>query len=302
MGELSKLTGQYGENVVSQILDKIGWVNPTTNKDLACVFGEKHQTSDHHRRTHGMDFLVYKMDPLVEENVQNTVVISSKYVKYGSVQSKMREYMIDVAQTLECLVNDATYGAVRAADYIKEISYFGVIFWLSPDEQDDDLLEQLRSFRGVEMKYPVYVVDNRRANFLLDSIDYASRKFPTGQIQFFYPNTGLNIMRENSSGTKLPLQYINGSVLPFKIIEDNQEILLLTILEEFTEEAVESIIRLTDELTNGWANRVFIAYPDYHRAKHEQGVTEAKRRIRDEQYTSKVEVVSYHPDHRALEG
>lgn len=300
MGELSKLIGEYGERVTSSILKEIGWTNPTEKRDMPCSYPK-----EHHCVTHGMDFLVRKSDPLVTEYTQNTILISSKYGVYPkSPNSKIREFLLDMAKCLKCLSVNQEYGSEKIpSDYVKKFHYSGVLFWMSPsDPPEKDLVSELTDFRNLDLNYPIYIVDNIRANFLLNVLAYTKNTFLGAHIEFFYPSTGLNTIRYGS-GSKLPLQFVNSPIVPMKVTQNNpdKQILLLHVRDSFDEDSILNIFSLAQDLTQTWANQVIITFPDYHKLSHEEHVLRAIRQILDEGFANRLEVRCYNQDFRSLE-
>ncbi len=60
MGEISKRSGEHGEEIVEKFLKEIiGYSNIQTNKKIECVYNKKHVIStSNNRQTHGIDAIV----------------------------------------------------------------------------------------------------------------------------------------------------------------------------------------------------------------------------------------------------
>ncbi len=306
MGELSKLTGEFGENIVLEFIKLIGWIRPISNIDIDCVFPEKHRSdgAKRNRSTHGIDFVVTQIDNLLEPDTQDTLVISAKYREYGKdVQKDTRKYIEELLQTMECVVEDEKIGGQRIDQGIRKVEYTGVLFSLSPTEDiNRDIISDLKEFRAIEgAPYPVYIVDNYRISFIIRVLDFARREFENGVIHYFYINTGFNYVNNENSGPAMPIQYINSSVLPLKVIKDNEEILVLAMIEGFSESTFRGDVSRAQSLTHGWGNRIVIAYPDYQARKHQQIVQMVLQNFADTKFAEKVHVRCFDWNFRSLE-
>lgn len=56
MGELSKLTGELGENIVENFIQLVGWSEPITPLDIECVYPVRHRSdgAQRDRKSHGI--------------------------------------------------------------------------------------------------------------------------------------------------------------------------------------------------------------------------------------------------------
>ncbi|KEO82002.1 hypothetical protein [Tumebacillus flagellatus] len=300
MGEEQKRSGDLGEKIVYSILQKIGWSSPSRNFDIPCHNQEKHRLKKNDRKSHGIDFLTHLHNPLITD-VQDTVVISSKYRgKYGvSINTQLKDFIRDIAPAIECLKKNKDH-KVNFGNKVKRTNYAGVIFWLSRNDDDVNrgVIEEVRDLRDRNnFKYDsIYLVDNKRTNFLLGSIAFAKSLIVGGSVEFLYPNTSLNVPGLNgrhTSGSILPLQFINSSILPFRITDGNRKILVITVIDNFVEDELLRIIGLAQNLTNDWANETIIAFPDYRQYEHEIQVNRSKSRFIGSELIRNLSVRSY---------
>lgn len=306
MGELSKLTGEFGENIVQGFLNLIGWMRPITNIDIDCVFPEKHRSegATRNRSKHGIDFVVTQIDNLLEPDTQDTLVISAKYREYGKdIQKDTRKYIEELLQAMECIVENENIGGQRINTSIRKVEYMGIIFSLSPTEDiNRDIISELKDFRAIEgAPFPVYIVDNYRISFIFRVLDFARREFGNGTIHYFYINTGFNYVNHENSGPAMPVQYINSSVLPLKVKKDNEEILVLAMIDGFDESTFRGDVSRAQSLTHGWGNRIILAYPDYQARKHQQVVQTVLQSFKDTNFAEKVVVKCFDWNFRSLE-
>ncbi|MFZ3591712.1 hypothetical protein ACOI1C_21465, partial [Bacillus sp. DJP31] len=187
---------------------------------------------------------------------------------------------------------------LRVNSHILERKTYGVIFWLSSkDDMERDIVKEVYNFKNTEgLNFgPIYLVDNKRANFLIKSIKYTIANY--GDVNFFYHPSGYN---ENSPyeirnyGDKLPVQLINSSILPIRVEKmDSGPKLLLFVNESFSDNSFRRIIGLTSRITKGWTKQVVILFPDYLELEHKNIVQQVKRQFDHEDFVVTVTVRSF---------
>jgi len=302
MGEKSKKRGEFGEDIVESLLNMIGWKTVFTGHDFECIRPIEHSISTKERSSHGVDF-ISKYDCPLFNNRQQFVLVSSKYNDeyLSNPTNKLKSHLADIANTLECFKKSSLRN--KLISFGKEYNYTGVIFWLDNGAKYDDLFERLTDFRvDDDLDFDsVYLVDNKRADFLYKTIMFADNFFADKKIEFLIPNTGYNnTMKARKTSTLiLPVQYINSSVLPFKVIQRQMtEILVLNVIDSFEEEYLKRLISLAQKLTEGWGNEVFILFPEYNKDKYEDIVKRVKLEFQDQSFVSKIKVETFNPDFR----
>ena len=177
-GERSKSSGEFGEKIVGELLKLIGWGSADFNPSIDCI------DTNHNRKSkkHGLDFIFSLESPLIN-HLQDDVLISVKHnaEKYPDYPTtKLKEYIFDLATSMECFPYDQKYSDLRVTNNIHEKDLSGVIFWISSkDEPEKDIIKEINNFRNTEkVDYgPIYLVDNNRANFLYRSIKYTKNKY-----------------------------------------------------------------------------------------------------------------------------
>ena len=202
MGEKSKLIGEYGEKSVENFLKLIGWGEPPKGTEFKCS-NQNHisKNTKKQKKTHGIDFFYAYKSPLVD-SVLKKVSISVKYsneVYPNSPGSKFKEYFEDLVTAIDCF---------RFTPELKEIinsikgysssEDIGVLFWLTNNiESYSDLIPKLSNINiSTDSNYhSLYVVDNKRIDFIYLSLKYAISTFNNSDINFFYPDTGKNIIQ-----------------------------------------------------------------------------------------------------------
>lgn len=305
MAEVSKKRGEFGEEIVDQILNLIGWQPNMKGVDVACIRPIEHAISTKNRVTHGIDF-IYHYDSPFFNDTHDFVLVSSKFNdEYPSNPvAKFKSHIKDLAFATECFKKSSIKNSLSRFERTNK--YTGVIFWLDngKDKEYDDAIERLTDFRvedGVDFE-AIYLVDNRRADFLYQAITHAGNFFKKSEIEFLIPNTGHNntVKTRTSSSKILPVQYINSSILPLKVIQNDgaQEILVLNIIDEFEEGHLPHLISLAQKLTEGWSNQVFLLYPRFVKNALGDSVERAKLEFRDQAFIRKIQLGSYMPDFR----
>lgn len=293
MGETSVRSGRDGEKIAKEILKLIGWASPSCNFDIDCVFPSRHKRKA--SGTHGIDML-YSYDNPLSHNNRDVVICSSKHNQdqYSDV-SNIEKYIGELGVSLSC---------AKESDEVKNIigkstfktNYKGVLFWLSSDndknQRDVDIIKDIDNKLNIgnEPFDEIYIVDNKRASFLVSAIKNAEYFAKGSGVRFLYQNTGKNMMQEQLllSGAKLPVQMINSQVLPL-VIEEKEKISCLIFCEnKYNRENLSRLIWLSHKLC-GLTNEIRIYFPDYDNNK-EFEVNGIKQSFRDENLTSKISV------------
>lgn len=304
MGEVSKKRGEFGEEIVEKLLSMVGW-QPMKGIDIECIRPMDHATSTRNRNTHGIDF-VYQYESPFFNDMTDFVLVSSKFNdEYPSNPViKYKSHLKDLAFAIECFKRSSLKNKLSV--FGKTNKYSGVIFWLDngTSKEYDDVIERLADFRvddDVDFE-TIYLVDNKRADFLYQTISHANNYFKEGSIEFLIPNTGHNntIRTRMSSSPILPVQYINSSILPLKVIQKDgsQEILVLNVIDEFEGGHLPHLISLAQKLTEGWSNQVHILYPRFVKDTFGESIEKAKLEFKDQSFVRKIQVGSYMPDFR----
>jgi len=297
VAEKSKKTGEFGENIVKQLLKIIGWKDPIENEDIPCHKGIRHQISTKPRKTHGIDFLFNYESQLVN-NRQECNIISSKYENlYSSLIPTFKSHLKDIAFAMQCFP-DCTYYQVNVSHTIESKNVNGVIFWLSRNDQefDKDVYKEISSFRNSEnIEYgPIYLVDNLRASFIYSVITDLTIKY-NDDYYFLYQTTGNNInsLNRKSYGKILPVEMITSPIHIVKSSIGKNETLNIYFLKEYNEEDLGRLIGLARDLTEQWAAKICIVFSKYDRLKSENSVKIVKSKFADQNLTEKITVSSF---------
>lgn len=310
MGEWSKKVGETGEKIVGEFLRTIGWGAAQAGVELSCVRSEVHKIDGHARRTHGIDYLLANRSPLVDGLSQNLIVsVKFSAVPYpGNPRQKFKEHFSDLAHTIECFKNSAArQNLLQSVKGVSRTQDIGVLVWINNDrESEGDVIKQLeRILLPDTLNYEaIYIVDNKRAQFVFDSVNYAKRIGNSCDVEFFYPDTGKNInpLCKSKHGPMLPPEYINSSVLAFRIADhaSDKRVLLLSTVERFSESGLKRLLGLAQDLSQGWCSKVIITFPDYDVLHHANVVQLAKNSFSNTEFVNIAEVHCYEDDFRTL--
>lgn len=305
MGEWSKKVGEHGEKVVKEFFDLIGWSSSQDGLDMPCIRQEKHEG-----KTHDIDRLFPYLSPL-EDGVLNNVVTSVKYTSndYPSNPNTLfKSHFFNLAKTLECFKNsEIRRSAIKNFAGVDSTKDIGVLFWLSnPKEQGRDILAEVANCKGLDaFAYEtIYVVDNKRISFIYDSIQGVKGAFTDRSVEFFYPSTGKNNnpLTKSPSGLVLPVEYINSSVLLFKVVDGNNQskTLVISSIDNFTGSNLRRLIGLAHEISQDWNSSTLILFPDYDQLHHKNEVNDAKSGFANQSFVSSVKVASFNADFRSM--
>ncbi len=187
MAEVSKKRGEFGEEIVDQLLNLIGWHSNVKGIDIPCINPIEHAVSTRNRTIHGVDF-IYQYDSPFFSDIKDFVLISSKFndVYPSNPVAKFKSHIKDLAFAKECFKKSEFKH--QYTEFGKNNKYSGVIFWLDngKEKEYDDVIERLTDFKiddDVDFE-SMYLVDNKRADFLYQTISYAEKFFKNSSIEF----------------------------------------------------------------------------------------------------------------------
>lgn len=306
MGEKSKIIGEFGEKTVENFLKMIGWGNAPKNIEFKCALAEKHE-----KRTHGLDFFFSYKSPLVD-GVLKSVNISVKFTDKAypnSPSSKFKEFFYDLATAIECFKFSEDYSEiVSSANGYSKTDDVGVLFWLSNNEESShDLIGKVSTVQlNSDNKFhSFYVVDNNRIDFIYKSLVFSKNKFPNCDIQFYYPDTGKNLIptQKQNCGSILPVEYINTSILPLRVEnkETGKTTLALFTINPFELNDLKRLIGLAQDISKSWSSNVLIAFPDFNGLSHMNEIRKAKSSFENSKLIDGLEILSYNDSFKSLQ-
>lgn len=115
---------------------------------------------------------------------------------------------------------------------------------------------------------------------------------------FYYPSTGRNInpISRNNTGTLLPVEYINSSVLPIKMVKrnnGNETCFMLATIDYFDKDTFMRLMGLAKDISTNLSGSIVIGFPDYDSLKHELIVKQATQGFNDRDFTKSISVINY---------
>ena len=289
MGEWSKKIGEYGENVVENFLSVVGWQDLAKGETIKCSKqkGEHTDQQGKTKHTHGIDFLYSYKSPLVDSQLNN-IIISSKFEtqKYpNSATKKFKWFITDLINTMDCF----DYSDLKD-QLLQEYSYNSI--------NDDDIISVVSSTRfDICQNNSIYIMDNKRVGFILEIMKFIKAKNEYNY-SFYYPVTGqnLNPLTRNNSGSILPVEYLNSSIIPIRLEKNNnqQEVsLFLGIIDGFEKDTFMRLMGLAKDISTNLVGQVIIGFPDYNELNHKDIVSIAKQGFQDVAFTKTVNVVNF---------
>lgn len=313
MGELSKKIGEQGELLVRNFLSTIGWSNFQEGESLKCHSSIKHQRKkDVNRNTHGID-IFHSFKSQLQDYTLDNLVISVKYTSNpypNNPSNKFKEHLKDLAHTVECYMK-SDLRAQNNEDYegagINTANDIGILFWLTNHrESDQDVIGEIKNInldKTLEFS-TIYVVDNSRAAFIYNSIDFVKNNYTNHQYYFHYAFSSSNYRdpRILKYGKVFPVEYLATDIIPFRIVDENTGKIsfCLSSRDEFSEESINRLLYLASDVSQDFTGEFVFLYPDYNTLEHEAIVKRAKRIQNDKLGALKITVKSYCNDFRGL--
>ncbi len=303
MGEWSKKIGEYGENIVEKFFSIIGWNDLSKGFDIPCL-NETHKNQEgNKRKTHGIDFAYSYMNPLVSGQL-NSILISAKYktTKYpNSPTHQFKGYVNDLIIALECYDLSEMKNNTVSGFLSSEVNDIGILIWLNNNpDSDDDLIHSVSNMRlfDTHTNKSIFILDNKRVAFILEVMKFVKTMSDKYYYTFYYPNTGKNInptTREND-GNILPVEYLNSSLLPIKLVnKDNnkEKCLIIATIDNFEEDDLMRLIGLSYDISTDLVGEVIIAFPDFDEINHDLIVSRTKQKFQTRDFTKNVKVVNF---------
>ncbi len=284
------------------------------NESIICSCSEAHkrESAKNGRKTHGID-VFHSFRSNLQDYTLDYIVLSVKYTSepYPSYPvSKFKEHLKDLSQTIECFMksdlrslNNEEYemsGIARANDV-------GVLFWLTNHkESDQDVIAKISNInldRNLNFS-TIYVVDNNRAAFIYNSINYLSKNYDSFELYFHYAFSSSNFKdpKIDKFGKIMPVEYFSSNLLPFRLVDKitNKVSFCLASREEFSEDVINRLLCLVSDVSQDFTDDFIFIFPDYDPLEHEKILTKSKQaRSRNGEFLN-VTVKSYNYDFRNL--
>jgi hypothetical protein len=284
-GENPIRIGNDGEKMLREFLKLIGWNNLSTNESFLCTNGSKHKItgSKSDKTNHNVDASFYFDNPLNHAET-DVVLCSSKHNQDAySDKSKAYGHLKELAHSIECASDDYSYlSQFESKTRTKVVK--GLLFWVSSNTEEKQkcmiseistaLINEVENNQSTSTKLrgikydSIYLVDNQKATFISSAIKSTQSIYPNSKVNFLYPHTGLNNRSEDilAYGEVMPVQYINGSIVPI-VVEDNNQIILSVFCDSnFDKEYLKRIIWLVHKIS-GLVSAVNIYFNDYDKTR-----------------------------------
>lgn len=293
MGEFSKRLGEVGEEVIVEFLKTIGWFDPQRNIDIKSV------DEEHRKVSNGLDGLFHYINPMISNSIE-IIHYSSKYSSKpypSSLVKDFKEHYTDLVKTIESYKkSDQNQDLQMNYENIDTFFYRGLLFWLNNTQsEEDDLIVKLSKIElnsGV-VHDGVFLVDNKRILFISDALNYMKLNFPVNEfeVEFIYFLTGLNGGDGNlRSGKILPIEYINGSILPLIARKNNETTVIIFSLDNFNKEDLLKLFGISNTIGNNTQGSTRICFPDYKESEQLPIVENAKQIFGNSDFTKNLKI------------
>lgn len=295
MGEYSKRVGEVGEDVVADFLKLIGWENPLRNDDIASI------DNDFRKRTNGIDGYYHYVNPMVSGTIEN-IIYSVKYstdpYPISQIVSQFKDRYLELAKAIESFKkSELKQHTINLHENIDTHFDRGLLFWLNNSKLgENDLVSRLSRIElntGVNHD-GIFLVDNKRIEFIYDTICYAQLKYRNHDVDFVYFNNGLNNDDRNPrNGKTMPIHYINSSILPLRASKGNETTIIINAIDNFDREDLIKYMGIAKNIGCNSQGATLISFPNYSVTEHLPTVNNIKQIFNDPTFTSQLEVVNY---------
>lgn len=279
MGEKSKRSGEIGENISSELLRLIGWKNSLHNISIDCSSPKHRNGAGNQRSTHGEDQVFIYHNPFHDDRTE-IVHVSVKNTLGGppseaTLKAKFKSHFKECQEIIECAKHSPEVKSISDAHGTRgKKGHSGLLVWLHNDDSDIEcnIKPSLASSRlEPDAKFPIYLIDNARASFLIKIIDDMNRRFQGKKIEFFYPRIGTSVyVNEARSGSSLPLELIASDVVPFLVKSDDSREMVIYADQQFSGDAYKKLLSYALQFSSGLVAKIKIGMPDYNPALNEQ--------------------------------
>lgn len=278
--------------IARKILELIGWNQFGENETIE-IFNER--TSEN--ELHSVNFVGDFESKLKEDSGDFVMVSSIHDLKYPQTSKvKLANYL----NSTEIVFNDFKAKKKIPLKKFGETDYYSLLIWLSTDnsEVSSDFIHHAkenykRNLLNDEISY--FLIDNNKANFLISTITTAKNYRADVAVKFLYPITEANQSpgKIGQRGLKLPVQYINASVIPIAKEDKNKISFLLFCSDQFSSDTLKKLIWLTIRLTSGFGNEYLLYFPDYEETQNKNEALEVIRSFNEELLDQKIKILKY---------
>lgn len=282
----------FNHRIAKKILELIGWKHFDENHKVE-IFNERTNEND----VHEIDFEGEFESKLKEKSGDFIMVSSIHNLQYPDTsKSEIEKYLDDT----EILFKELKQNNRIPLKTYDNTEYYSLLFWLTTEtnELSKNFIHYAkdnyrRKWMNEEINY--FLIDNNKANFLISSIATAKNYRDDVAVKFLYPITEANQSPDKigQRGLKLPVQYINSSVIPISKEDKSKISFLLFCSDPFSAEALKKLIWLTIRLTSGFGNEYLLYFSDYDEAIHSNEASQIIRSFNEELLDDKIIIKQY---------
>lgn len=280
------------QRITKKILGLIGWSQ----------FGENYTVEKFNERTsetdiHSIDFEC-DMESNLKENTSDFVMVSAIHdFKYPNTSKReIEKYLNDT----EVVFQDYKNKKIIPIKKFEKTNYFSLLFWLTTDNNEvtHDFVHSTKdnyksALLNDELNY--LFIDNKSASFLISSIITANNYRSDVPVKYLYPITEENQSPDKigQRGLRLPVQYINSSVIPIAKEDKSKISFLLFCSDPYSPDALKKLIWLAVKLTSGFGNEYLLYFPDYQKDKDMNEALRIIRSFNEDILGDKIKIYRY---------
>lgn len=284
-GEKSKTSGEIGEALTKRLLEKLGWSNSLRNVPIKCSNSTHRNDAGNQRVSHGDDRVFLYKSPFHDDR-NDVVHVSVKnhlgaYPAVGTARSTFKEHFDELQQIIDCARRSAgILDAVRLVGEHKEVMHSGLLMWFQNDLDDIEtgILDKLIAARiEADASYPVFLVDNARASFLLKMLDDIERRTGSGDSQFYFPPEIGSSMEQKARprGQYLPLELMCSDIVPVIISSESREELIVYADQTFSVDSAQKLMSYGIRFAREWVKDIKLGFKDFHPVEHQNDLSTA---------------------------
>lgn len=308
-GEISKSSGELGEKRVSDFLELIGWIPNQSNLSITCYESDKHNKAGDLKGTHGIDKCFCYESPLDISTLIHTVISVKHTINSypSSPNSNFKEYVHDLAHTIECFNESEEISQNRDDFDVDDEQVIGILFWLSSGNNTHNaIIEKVSNpILNKDLVYErIHVLDNDRLDFITDAINLVKNKYKDFTYSFYYIDTPTNLSSSQkvSSGQLLPIEMLSSDIQVFKLEREKEVVLVLVVKNEFHEDTLKRILGLAHSLSNDLTSNVHIYFPKFDsiQLSNINIVDRIKSQFRQKSFIKNTHIFGYHLGHKDI--